>query len=251
MPHTPPPPQGPDPAAPGPVRVLLADDQLLVRGGIAMLLNSEDDIDVVAEVADGAAAVATARELKPDVVVMDVRMPHIDGVEATRRITADHFSTDPDGPIKVLILTTYHLDEAVYAALRAGASGFMLKDAAPAELVRAVHTLARGDAWLNPVVTPNRLREFAARPEGRLPAPQRLAELTDRERQVFVLIAHGFTNPEIADHLTIGDATVKTHVSRLLMKLGARDRAQLVAVAYQSGLVAPGSVPPARETPTG
>ncbi|MGQ4389883.1 response regulator [Streptomyces sp. SAS_270] len=231
--------------------MLLADDQLLVRGGIAMLLDAEPDIDVVAEVGDGAAAVATARQLLPDVVIMDVRMPGTDGVEATRRITADSFSTDPDQPVKVLILTTYNLDEAVYSALRAGASGFMLKDAAPAELVRAVHTLARGDAWLDPVVTSSLLREFAARPEGRLPVPERLEELTDRERQVLVLIAHGFANPEIADHLIIGDATVKTHVSRILMKLGARDRAQLVAVAYQSGLVEPGTTPPARGTPTG
>jgi DNA-binding NarL/FixJ family response regulator len=226
------------------IRVLLADDQPMIRAGIAMLLGAEEDIEVVGESGDGAEAVAMARVLQPDIVVMDVLMPAMDGVEATRRITGDDFSADRDKPVKVLILTTYNLDENVYAALRAGASGFLLKDAAPADLVRAIDSIYKGDGWLDPQVTSKLLREFAARPERYLPTPAELAELTARERQTLVLVAHGLSNREIADRFVISEATVKTHFGRILMKLELRDRAQAVAVAYQCGLVVPGTALP-------
>ncbi|MET8689171.1 response regulator transcription factor [Streptomyces sp. NPDC004732] len=222
------------------IRVLIADDQAMVRSALAMLLTGEDGIEVVGEAADGAEAVALAAGLRPTVVVMDVRMPGTDGVEATRQITADAFP----GETRVLVLTTYNVSEAVYQALRAGASGFLLKDAAPGELVSAVQALADGDGWLDPAVIADMLAEFAARPERIRPAPAELAALTCREREVLVLVAHGLSNSEIAAHLFIGEATVKTHIGRILLKLGMRDRAQAVAAAYQSGLVAPGSSPP-------
>jgi DNA-binding NarL/FixJ family response regulator len=228
------------------IQVLLADDQPLIRAGIAMLLTAETDIDVAAEVDDGRQAVEQARLLQPDVVVMDVRMPGTDGVEATRQITGDSFSADPDRPVKVLILTTYNVDETVYAALRAGASGFLLKHAAPAELVGAVRAVAAGDGWLDPPVARGMLREFAARPEPQLPTPAELERLTARECEVLALVAYGLSNAEIAGRLVIGEGTVKTHFGRILMKLGIRDRAQAVATAYQTGLVAPGTLPPAR-----
>jgi len=228
------------------VRVLVADDEPLVRSGIDMLLSSCPQVVVVGETADGAEAVREARRLQPDIVLMDVRMPGVDGVEATRQITADSFSSSPDSPIKVLILTTFNHDEAVYAALRAGASGFLLKEAARAELVRAVLAIAAGDGWLDPAVTRGLLSEFAARPEPYRPTPTQLDELTPREREVFVLAAYGMSNSEIAEHLYIGEATVKTHFGRILMKLGFRDRVQAVVAAYQSGLVTPGSEPPPR-----
>jgi DNA-binding NarL/FixJ family response regulator len=226
------------------IRVLLADDQPLVRAGIAMLLSAEPDIEIIAEVDDGAEAVARARELRPDVVLMDVRMPGMDGVEATRRIV-DSGLPDDETVVKVLILTTYHVGEAVYAALRAGASGFLLKDAAPDELVAAIRVVATGEAWLDPAVARDLLTEFAARPDPLRRTPDELRSLTRREQEVLVLVAHGLSNTEIAAKLVVGESTVKTHVSRIMMKLGLRDRAQMVVVAYQSGLVQPGTAPPA------
>ncbi|QOC91791.1 response regulator [Micromonospora craniellae] len=215
------------------IRVLLADDQPLVRSGIAMLLAAETDIEVVGECDDGAAAIELARRIRPDVVLMDVRMPGIDGVAATRQITAEAAG------MRVLVLTSYHVDDAVRAALRAGASGFLLKDAVPDELTLAVRAVAAGEAWLDPAVTRALLTEFAALGEHRAPTTAELGRLTDRERQVLVQVAHGLSNAEIAARLHIGDATVKTHVGRVLMKLGLRDRAQAVAAAYRGGLMPP------------
>jgi DNA-binding NarL/FixJ family response regulator len=222
-----------------PIRVLLADDQPLVRAGLAMLLCAEPDVEVVGEAGDGAEAVELTRRLSPDVVLMDVRMPGLDGVAATRALTAD-----PESTARVLILTTYHVDEAVYAALRAGASGFLLKDAAPTELLYAVRAVAAGEAWLDPAVARGLLDDLAARPEPAAPSPALLAELTAREHEVLILMAYGLSNAEIARRLVVGDATVKTHVGRVLMKLGLRDRTQAVVAAYQSGLVVPGELPP-------
>ncbi|SCL13741.1 two component transcriptional regulator, LuxR family [Micromonospora nigra] len=227
------------------IRVLLADDQPLVRAGIAMLLSAEPDVEIVAEADDGAQAVELSRQLRPDVVLMDVRMPHIDGVAATRALAAEHLIDDPDRPVRIIILTTYHVDEAVHAALRAGASGFVLKDAAPQELVAAVRAVAAGEAWLDPAVTRRLLDDLVTRPDPGLPSPVQMAQLTPREREVLVLMAYGMSNREIAEHLVLGDATVKTHVSRVLMKLGLRDRTHAVVAAYQSRLVQPGTAPPA------
>jgi DNA-binding NarL/FixJ family response regulator len=221
------------------IRVLLADDQPLVRAGIAMLLDAEPDISVVAEAADGAEAVEKASRVQPDIVLMDLRMPGMDGVAATRQLVADHFSDNPDAPVKVVILTTYNVDEEVYAALRAGASGFVLKDAVPEELVRAIHAVAAGEAWLDPAVTRVLLQEFAARPDPKIPAPASLERLTPREREVLKLMGEGLSNADIAARLVLSETTVKTHVGRLMMKLEARDRAQAVVAAYQSGLVKP------------
>jgi DNA-binding NarL/FixJ family response regulator len=224
-------------------RVLLCDDQPLVRAGFAMLLRAEPDIEVVGEVGDGASAVEEVRRLRPDVVLMDVRMPGMDGVEATRQILAG--SDEPDGgPPKVLILTTYHVSEAVYAALRAGASGFLLKDAAPDELVAAIRALADDESWLDPAVAHELIAEFAARPEPLTARPEEIERLTPREHEVLVLVAHGLSNTEIATRLVVGEATVKSHVSRIILKLGLRDRVQAAVVAYQSGLVRPGEAPP-------
>ncbi|WFE26865.1 response regulator transcription factor [Solwaraspora sp. WMMD791] len=225
------------------IRVLLVDDQQLVRSGIAMLLAGEPDIEIVGECADGASAVAMAAARQPDVVLMDVRMPGMDGVAATREITSDDFAADPDRPVRVIILTTYHVDETVYAALRAGASGFLLKDAAPAELALAVRAATAGEAWLDPAVARTLIDDLTARPEPSIGVPGRLSALTGRERDVLVLVAHGLSNAEVARRLLVGEATVKTHLGRVLIKLGLRDRAQAVALAYQSGLVAPGSAP--------
>lgn len=227
-----------------PIRVLLADDQPLVRAGLAMLLDAEADLQVVGEAGDGARAVELARHLQPDVVLMDVRMPEVDGVEATRLITEDQPHADVDHLVKVLMLTTYHDEDAVYAALRAGASGFLLKDAAPDDLVAALRAVANGEAWLDPPVARRLLADFAARPERRVAPPAELRQLTERERDVLVLVAHGLSNNELARHLGLGEATVKTHLSRVFIKLGLRDRAQAVATAYQTGLVRPGDVPP-------
>jgi DNA-binding NarL/FixJ family response regulator len=226
------------------IRVMLADDQTLVRAGITMLLEVEPDIEVIGEVENGAHAVEMARQRQPDVVLMDVRMPGLGGVEATRAITADGFLADAAKTINVLILTTYHVDDAVHAALRAGACGFLLKDSAPRELVAAVRAVSAGDGWLDPSVTKRLISEFAARPGQQLPTPDQLAQLTSREREVLALAAEGMCNAEIADHLFIGQATVKTHLGRVLMKLGVRDRVQAVVVAYKTGLVKPNARTP-------
>jgi DNA-binding NarL/FixJ family response regulator len=217
-----------------PIGVLIADDQALMRGGFRMILDAEPDIEVVGEAIDGADAVRGFERLHPDVVVMDVRMPTMDGIDATRRITA----LEPAA--RVLMLTTFDLDEYVYEALRAGASGFLLKDRPPEELVHAVRVVAAGDALLAPTVTRRLIEEFAHRPGGPA-APAALEELTDREREVLVLMARGRSNAEIAGDLFVAETTVKTHVGRVLHKLGLRDRAQAVVLAYESGLVQPGA----------
>ncbi len=217
------------------IRVLLADDQALVRAGFKVLLESAPDIEVAGEAATGAEAVALAGETRPDVVLMDIRMPNMDGLEATRRIVADR---DMAG-IRVLILTTFEVDEYVFEALRSGASGFAVKDIEPAELLQAVRVVARGDALLSPTVTRRLIAEFAGRPEQRRVSAADLNVLTEREREVMALVAAGHSNDEIAAELYISPATAKTHVSRAMSKLGARDRAQLVVLAYETGLVAP------------
>ena len=216
------------------IRVLLADDQALVRAGFAALLDSEDDIEVVGEATDGEEALRLACSLTPDVILMDIRMPMLDGIEATRRIAAD----DRLAGVKVVILTTFELDEYVFAGLRAGASGFLVKDTEPVELLQAVRVAARGDALLSPGATRRLITEFASRSGDRPPAPQ-LDELTEREREVMQLVAAGLANTEIAERLVISPFTAKTHVSRAMLKLRARDRAQLVVFAYESGLVNP------------
>ena len=217
-------------------RVLIADDQPLVRVGLRKILDFEPDIQVAGEAMDGADAVRQTGKLRPDVVLMDIRMPVLDGIEATARITAAHPET------RVLILTTFGLDGYVYAALRAGASGFMLKDAPPEEIAGAVRLVARGEAMLAPAVTRAVIEEFARQPPPaarRLP-PAELAELTPREREVLDLLVQGLSNPEICACLFISDATAKTHVARILAKLGVRDRVQAVIYAYESGVVVPG-----------
>jgi DNA-binding NarL/FixJ family response regulator len=220
------------------IRVVLADDQVLVRSGFRVLLDAEEGIEVVGEAADGAEAVDVAVRERPDVVLMDVRMPDVDGIEATRRIAAD----DRTATTKVLVLTTFDLDEYVFQALRAGASGFLLKDTHPGELLAAIRVVAAGDALLSPKVTRTVIAEFANRPERAATVDEGdLAFLTDREREVLMLIGRGLSNAEIAEALTIGAATTKTHVSHILAKLNARDRAQLVVTAYETGLVTPGS----------
>ncbi len=217
------------------IRVLLADDQALLRAGLRVLLDSAPDIEVVGEAGDGVQAVALARQNRADVVLMDIRMPEVDGLEATRRIGADENLAG----VKVLILTTFETDEYVYEALQAGASGFLVKDTEPAELLQAVRVIARGDALLSPTVTRRLIADIAARPHRPTTPSSALAELTDREREVMALVATGLTNDEIAAKLYLSPLTVKTHVSRAMLKLGARDRAQLVVIAYQTGLVTP------------
>jgi DNA-binding NarL/FixJ family response regulator len=215
------------------IRVLLADDQDLVRFGLRVLLDNEDDLEVVGDAADGLRAAALARQLRPDIVLMDVRMPGVDGIEATRRIVADPSLT----ATKVIVLTTFEIDEYIFDALRVGASGFLIKDTKPAELLRAVRLVADGDALLSPSVTRRVVREFANRPSRTVKPHPQLDTLTDREREVVALVAEGLSNEEIAARLVISPATARTHVSRAMVKLGSRDRAQLVVFAYQSGLV--------------
>jgi DNA-binding NarL/FixJ family response regulator len=216
------------------IRVLLCDDQALVRGGFRMILEAREDIEVVGEAEDGAQALELTRRHLPDVVLMDVRMPRIDGVEATRRLV------QAGAAARILILTTFDLDEYVFEALRAGASGFLLKDVQPAQLVEAVRVVARGEALLAPAVTRRLLDRFAhALPGPPEPPPPELDELTEREREVLALLAGGLSNAELAERLVVSETTVKTHVSSILRKLGLRDRVQAVVLAYQAGLVRP------------
>ena len=216
------------------IRVVVADDQGMVRSGFSVLLNAQDDIEVIAEAVNGEEAIARAAELHPDVILMDVRMPVLDGLQATRVITT------MDGAPKVLVLTTFDLDDYVYEALRAGASGFLLKDASAGELAAAVRLVAAGDALLSPGVTRRLIAEFARMGAPRSPGRQQLDGLTERESEVLALVARGMSNAEIAEYLVVAEQTVKTHVSRILMKLGLRDCTQAVVLAYESGLVHPG-----------
>jgi DNA-binding NarL/FixJ family response regulator len=217
------------------IRVLLADDQALVRAGFRVLLDAQDGIEVVGEAANGTEALRLARALRPDVVLMDIRMPGLDGLEATRAIAEDDLLVG----VRIVILTTFDLDEYVFEALRVGASGFLVKDTEPLELIRGVWAVASGDALLSPGVTGRLVAEFASRTKEPRPSPE-LHQLTDREREVMGQVAAGLTNNEIAERLVVSPATARTHVSRAMVKLGARDRAQLVVFAYESGLVRPG-----------
>jgi DNA-binding NarL/FixJ family response regulator len=217
------------------IRVVLADDQALVRAGFRALLDAQDDIEVVGEAADGEEAVRLAGDLTPGVVLMDIRMPGVDGLSATRRIVADERSAG----VRVVILTTFGLDEYVFEAIRSGASGFLVKDTEPAELIQAVRVVAEGEALLSPSVTKRLIAEYASRAKEPA-AADGLEELTDREREVVALVGEGLSNEEIAERLVVSPATAKTHVSRAMGKLRARDRAQLVVIAYESGLVRPG-----------
>ncbi|MEV5611267.1 response regulator transcription factor [Streptomyces sp. NPDC052225] len=217
------------------IRVLLADDQSLVRAGFKALLDAQSDIEVAGEASDGDEAVRLVRELRPDVVLMDIRMPVLDGLAATRRIGGDPDLAD----VKVVMLTTFELDEYVFEAIRSGASGFLVKDTEPDELLRAVRAVVHGDALLSPGVTRRLIAEFAARSKEPAAAAS-LSELTEREREVMALVGIGLSNEEIARRLVVSPLTAKTHVSRTMVKLGARDRAQLVVLAYESGLVRPG-----------
>ncbi|MBO7940256.1 MULTISPECIES: response regulator [Streptomyces] len=217
------------------IRVLLADDQSLVRAGFRALLDAQSDIEVAGEAADGDEAVRLVRALRPDVVLMDIRMPVLDGLAATRRITDDETLTD----VRVVMLTTFELDEYVFEAIRSGASGFLVKDTEPDELLRAVRAVVAGDALLSPGVTRRLIAEFAARSKEPAAAAE-LDRLTEREREVMALVGIGLSNEEIARRLVVSPLTAKTHVSRTMVKLGARDRAQLVVLAYESGLVRPG-----------
>jgi DNA-binding NarL/FixJ family response regulator len=217
------------------IRVLLVDDQALIRAGFRMILEAEEDIEVVGECADGTQAVDSVRRLKPDVVLMDIRMPEMDGIEATRLVAGG------EGGPKALMLTTFDLDEYVYDALRAGASGFLLKDVPAEQLVDGIRVVAEGDALLAPSVTKRLIHEFSRGAVSQRSAPPELEELTPRELEVFRLMARGMSNAEIAAELIVSETTVKTHVARVLMKLGVRDRVQAVVLAYESGVVAPGA----------
>jgi DNA-binding NarL/FixJ family response regulator len=216
------------------IRILLADDQTLVRAGFRALLDAQEDMKVVGEAVDGEDAVKLVTSLTPDVVLMDIRMPHFDGLEATRRIVADKRLAQ----VKIIILTTFDLDEYIFEAIRVGASGFLVKDTEPADLIRGIQAVAQGDALLSPGVTRRLIAEFATLTSKAEPVPD-LEALTEREREVMALVAGGLSNDEIAERLVVSPATAKTHVSRAMVKLGARDRAQLVVFAYESGLVRP------------
>jgi DNA-binding NarL/FixJ family response regulator len=223
------------------VKVLIVDDQSLVRAGFRMILDSEEDIEVIGEASDGREAVEAVARITPDVILMDIRMPNLDGLEATRRILDGR----TDGP-RVLMLTTFDLDEYVYEALRAGASGFMLKDTPPEQLVAAIHVVASGDALLSPAITKRVIEEFIRRPPSTIattPSPK-VADLTARELEVLGFMARGLSNAEIAKDLFVSETTVKTHVARILMKLGLRDRVQAVVFAYETGIVQPGATEP-------
>jgi DNA-binding NarL/FixJ family response regulator len=217
------------------IRVIVADDQTLVRGSFHLLIDSAPDMRVVGEAATGAEAVSLAHAEQPDVILMDIRMPDLDGIEATRRISVDPQTTDA----RILILTTFDLDEYVYAALRAGASGFLLKDVPPADLLTGVRQIAAGEGLLAPTVTRRLIQEFSRRPEPASMPARGLDQLTEREHDVLLLIATGLSNLELAAHLHLSMATIKTHIGRLLTKLNARDRAQLVIAAYENGIVSP------------
>jgi DNA-binding NarL/FixJ family response regulator len=221
------------------IRVLLADDQALIRSGIRALLDAEDDIEVVAEAADGREAVTLAEQHRPDIALVDIQMPVLDGIETTRQIVADQRLAE----VRVVILTNFEFDEYIFRALRAGASGFLLKDTQPAELLRALRVVMGGDSLLSPAVTRRLIGEFVARPPDAVPAAG-MEALTNREREVVALVARGLSNDEIAAAMVLSPTTAKTHVSRAMIKLGARDRAQLVVFAYQTGLVSPREAAP-------
>ena len=220
------------------IRILICDDQALVRAGFKLILDAEDDLEVVGEAGDGTEALELVGAARPDVILMDVRMPNMNGIEATQRITS---ANDEEGP-KVLILTTFDLDEYVYEALRAGASGFLLKDVPAEQLVAGIRVVAAGEALLAPSITKRLIEDFARAAAPADPPPAGLDELTAREREVFKLVARGMSNAEIAQSLVVSDTTVKTHVARILRKLGLRDRVQAVVLAYETGLVQPGAV---------
>jgi DNA-binding NarL/FixJ family response regulator len=220
------------------IRVLIADDQALVRAGFKMILEAEPEIEVVGEAVDGVEAVEQIKRLKPDVALMDIRMPRMNGLEATREVVSD---SDPEHPTRVLMLTTFDLNEYVYEALRAGASGFLLKDVPSEQLVAGIHVVAGGEALLAPSITRRLIEEFAANAPVDLTPPKELSELTPRELEVFKLVARGMSNAEIAAELIVSETTVKTHVARILMKLHLRDRVQAVVYAYESGVSQPGA----------
>ena len=217
------------------IRILIADDQMLVRAGFRSLLDAEDDFEVVGEAADGEEAIQLSREHAPEIVLMDIRMPGLDGLEASRHILGDPALEG----IRVIILTTFESDEYIFEALRLGASGFLVKDTEPADLIKAIRVVAAGESLLSPGVTRRLIAEFAKRAKQPLTLPE-IDELTDREREVMGLVALGLSNDEIAQRLVVSPATAKTHVSRIMIKLGARDRAQLVVYAYESGMARPG-----------
>jgi DNA-binding NarL/FixJ family response regulator len=221
------------------VRVVIVDNEPLTRAGIVILANAEEDITVVAEAADGQDALTQIRAHRPDVVLMDVRMPRTDGVAATRAVIDEALTTQSGQPIRIIILTVFHLDEYVHAALRAGASGYLLKDAAPTDIAAAIRAVAAGQAWLGPAVTRRLIDEFATRPDQHTPTPTQMTQLTPREREVLTLLAHGLSNADVAGQLSISQATVKTHLARVMMKLEVQEKAQAVAAAYQTGLVQP------------